>query len=165
MKSGHWVGRLWVAVIVAGLSWPAGWCRAGEHKVEPMTIEALENRIQSADQHLLVVAMAAWCTPCREELPALTRLFEKYRDRGLQVIGISVDDQGPAGMQPIVDRLKVSFPVYWVGEEAIEHFQIRAVPLLIFVKDGRELDRFAGRRPEWRLRELFDRFVAGKPLE
>jgi thiol-disulfide isomerase/thioredoxin len=35
---------------------------------------------------------ATWCTPCRGEIPHFVELQDKYRDRGLQVIGISMDD-------------------------------------------------------------------------
>lgn len=41
---------------------------------------------------LLVNFWAAWCVPCREEIPQFVQLQDKYRDQGLQVIGISIDD-------------------------------------------------------------------------
>jgi thiol-disulfide isomerase/thioredoxin len=39
----------------------------------------------------LVLCWASWCGPCREEHPAVRRLYEKYKDRGLQVVGLSLD--------------------------------------------------------------------------
>jgi peroxiredoxin len=35
---------------------------------------------------------ATWCAPCRDEIPHFVRMQERYRDRGLQIIGISMDD-------------------------------------------------------------------------
>jgi peroxiredoxin len=37
---------------------------------------------------------ATWCAPCRVEMPWLVELDEKYRDRGLRIIGVSMDDVG-----------------------------------------------------------------------
>jgi thiol-disulfide isomerase/thioredoxin len=40
---------------------------------------------------VLVNFWATWCVPCREEFPDLVRLEQKYRDRGLTVVGVSID--------------------------------------------------------------------------
>jgi cytochrome c biogenesis protein CcmG, thiol:disulfide interchange protein DsbE len=41
---------------------------------------------------LLVNFWAAWCVPCREEIPQFIKLQDRFRDQGFQVIGISIDD-------------------------------------------------------------------------
>ncbi|MDP2135224.1 MAG: TlpA disulfide reductase family protein, partial [Sulfuritalea sp.] len=41
---------------------------------------------------LVVNYWATWCHPCREEMPGFSRLQEKYRDKGVQFVGISIDD-------------------------------------------------------------------------
>ncbi len=43
---------------------------------------------------LLVNLWATWCAPCRFETPFLQSLYGEYRERGLEVVGISVDDAG-----------------------------------------------------------------------
>jgi thiol-disulfide isomerase/thioredoxin len=40
---------------------------------------------------LIVNYWATWCHPCREEMPGFSRLQEKYRDKGVQFVGISID--------------------------------------------------------------------------
>ena len=94
----------------------------------------------------MIVAMAAWCSPCRKELPVLNKLFERYRSEGLNVVGISLDLEGPQAMQPIIDKAKVSFPVYWAGESAIKDFDIYAIPMLFIVKDGKVVEKIPGKR-------------------
>jgi thiol-disulfide isomerase/thioredoxin len=108
----------------------------------------LETLMSRSEGPHLVVAMASWCTPCRKELPALNRLYEKYRGKGLKVVGISLDAEGPRAMQPIIDKLKIRFPVYWVGEGAMKKYDIFAVPTLFFIKDGKTAGRVVGKRSE-----------------
>jgi len=95
---------------------------------------------------VLVVVMAAWCHPCIEELPGLGTLARKYRPQGLRVLGLSVDYAGPQAIQPFVDRSKIDFPVYWVGEAALDAYGVTRIPLLIFVRDGQTVKRLEGRR-------------------
>lgn len=40
---------------------------------------------------LIVNYWATWCHPCREEMPGFSRLQDKYRDKGVQFVGISID--------------------------------------------------------------------------
>lgn len=41
---------------------------------------------------LIVNYWATWCHPCREEMPGFSRLQDKYRDNGVQFVGISIDN-------------------------------------------------------------------------
>ena len=46
---------------------------------------------------------ASWCRPCRVENPNLVRLFNKHKDKGLQIIGVSLDRTKPKWIQAIAD--------------------------------------------------------------
>ena len=96
----------------------------------------------------IIVGMAAWCFPCRQELPTLIKLYDKFRKEGLNVVGISVDISGPEAIQPVVDEERVNFPVYWGGEQAVKDLKITRLPMLLFAKDGAIVDTFVGRQPE-----------------
>ena len=142
--------RLSVAalLIVAGLSWSVTVYAESGNMVKTMDMAALNRLVDARDSQCLIVAMAAWCAPCREELPTLNKLYSRYHERGLQLFGISLDLEGPSAMQPVVDRMKVNFPVYWVGEEAVEAYAITAMPVIFVVKDGQIVERIIGRRQE-----------------
>jgi peroxiredoxin len=60
---------------------------------------------------VLLTSWATWCTECRTELPAIQRLAETYRDRGLQVIGVNVDEGGDAGPSAFAAQRGLSFPM------------------------------------------------------
>ena len=53
---------------------------------------------------------ATWCDPCREEIPRLVELQNKYGNRGLQIIGISMDD-GPEPVREFYQRFRMNYPV------------------------------------------------------
>jgi len=52
---------------------------------------------------------ASWCGPCRMGIPHLNRLFDRYRDQGLVVIGVSVDDR-PADVEAFVKVTPIKYP-------------------------------------------------------
>ncbi|HEV8700392.1 MAG TPA: TlpA disulfide reductase family protein [Candidatus Polarisedimenticolia bacterium] len=52
---------------------------------------------------------ASWCGPCRMGIPHLNRLYDRYRDRGLVVIGVSVDDR-PADVEAFVRVTPIKYP-------------------------------------------------------
>lgn len=127
--------------------------------VQKISESTLDELIQSGDDKLVITFMAAWCGPCIDELPALNKLFKKYEPKGLNLIGISIDLEGPRAMQPIVDRLKVEFPVYWYGESAVQKFSIYAIPMIFFVKNGQIIERLPGRRHERDLDKKIRKFL------
>lgn len=53
---------------------------------------------------------ASWCSPCRKEMPALQLLYRKYKDKGLTIIGISVDDSADA-VRKFLASLVVQYPI------------------------------------------------------
>jgi len=125
-------------------------------KIEESELDA---KIGDKKNHMVMVFMAAWCAPCVDELPTLNKLNKKFKNQGLEIIGISIDLDGPDAMQPVVDQLKVNFPVYWYGEKAVEKFALFAIPMLLLVKEGEIVERIHGRRPESFLNEKFMSFL------
>lgn len=59
---------------------------------------------------VIVDFWASWCEPCREELPALDRLYQRYREQGLVVVGVSVD-RTERNARGFLRRNSVSFPI------------------------------------------------------
>ncbi len=57
-----------------------------------------------AGQTILVNLWATWCAPCRFETPYLQSVYEEYRDRGLMIVGVSVDS--PSALDQVNDFLE-----------------------------------------------------------
>jgi cytochrome c biogenesis protein CcmG, thiol:disulfide interchange protein DsbE len=53
---------------------------------------------------------ATWCPPCVEEAPSLEQFAEKMRDRGVIVLGVSVDEN-PKTLQDFIQKYHISYPV------------------------------------------------------
>ena len=53
---------------------------------------------------------ATWCVPCREETPHFVELQEKYKDRGLQIIGVSMDDSADP-VHTFYEQFHMNYPV------------------------------------------------------
>jgi thiol-disulfide isomerase/thioredoxin len=127
-------------------------------EVQSISIEKMDAVIRRAGD-CLVVVMAAWCHPCIEELPALKALNQKYARKGLRMVGLSLDYGGPQAMEPLLKAQQIHFPVYWTGEAAIEKYAITKIPLLIFFRDGRVVQRLQGQRSRAALEKEIVRFL------
>jgi thiol-disulfide isomerase/thioredoxin len=144
-----------VIVLFTGLAVRAG-SGAEVKRIDEATLTKL---ITAEDNRLALSFMAAWCGPCIDELPVLNKLHKRYKDRGFQIIGISIDLEGPGAMQPIVKKLKIEFPVYWCGEKAIDKFKLNAIPMLLFIRQGEMVERLHGQRPEQFLDQKIREFL------
>jgi thiol-disulfide isomerase/thioredoxin len=53
---------------------------------------------------------ASWCAPCREAMPVMDALYQRYRDRGLVVLGVNVDTDRKSA-QRMLDQVRPTFPI------------------------------------------------------
>ncbi len=84
---------------------------------------------------VLVNFWATWCGPCRQEFPSLVRLYKKYQDQGLVVVGVNFqDDNSDDGVRTFMRNTLVSFPVVRdVGERVGRMYRVNGLPTSIFV--------------------------------
>jgi thiol-disulfide isomerase/thioredoxin len=54
---------------------------------------------------------ATWCIPCRTEMPAIERLYQRHKDQGLEVVAINLDVLSTAGVEAFLKEVKVTFPI------------------------------------------------------
>ncbi|MCW9705432.1 TlpA disulfide reductase family protein [Fodinibius salsisoli] len=62
-------------------------------------------------QVVLLNIWATWCAPCREETPELVDLYEKYKEKGFVILGVSIDEQGMSVVKPFIEEYEVNYPM------------------------------------------------------
>jgi len=76
---------------------------------------------------VLVNFWATWCPPCRKELPDLQTLYNRFKDQGFVILGIS-DEEGPTVKSFLADK-KLTYPIMLdPGRKVNELFQVNAIP-------------------------------------
>jgi thioredoxin-like negative regulator of GroEL len=146
--------RLIVTACLLTLIFAANAVAAGSEKAVPKLDAAGLDKLIKDSRSSIVIAMAAWCFPCREELPMMVKLYNKYKGQGLEMVGLSIDVTGPTAIVPVMESAKVNFPVYWGGDPAVKHFQMEALPLNMLIKDGEVVARIVGRQDEEVMEEM-----------
>ncbi len=61
---------------------------------------------------------ATWCAPCREEIPMFVRLQREYEGRGLQFVGVAIDE--PQKVEPFAREFGINYPILVGGLDAAE---------------------------------------------
>jgi thiol-disulfide isomerase/thioredoxin len=112
---------------------------------------------------LFVNFWATWCAPCREEMPEFVRAQREFGGRGLQFVGIAVDDA--AKVRQFADEIDLNYPALVGGYGAMELSrtlgnQYMALPFTIVVgRDGLIVHTQLGPLNEDKLRQLIGKFI------
>ena len=89
-------------------------------------------------QVVLVNFWATWCAPCRQEMPHLNRLYDKYRASGFVLLGVNVDDDARKAAE-LAARLDVKFPVLLDSDKKVSRaYDASAMPSTVVIdRDGK----------------------------
>lgn len=79
---------------------------------------------------------ASWCGPCRAEAPEMITLYKKYHDKGLNIVGLSLDNKREAWLKAIKD-LGLPWPQLsslqaW-KDEAVRNYAVQSVPFIVLI--------------------------------
>lgn len=76
---------------------------------------------------------ATWCGPCRQEMPLLDDLYNRYQRVGFQLLGVNIDDDSRRAMQ-MVEELGVNFPVLFDETKEVSRlYDVEAMPVTVLV--------------------------------
>jgi thiol-disulfide isomerase/thioredoxin len=89
---------------------------------------------------------ATWCPPCRAEIPHFIELQDQYKDKGVTVVGMSVDSTGPAAVAKFVEENKMNYPIVMADEAtATAYGADQGIPFTIVIdKNGQVVARHLG---------------------
>ena len=76
---------------------------------------------------------ATWCGPCRQEMPLLDDLYQRYSRVGFNLLGVNIDDDSRRAMQ-MIEELGVNFPVLFdASKQVSEMYDVDAMPVTVIV--------------------------------
>jgi peroxiredoxin len=89
---------------------------------------------------------ATWCGPCRSEIPGMLEVYDRYRSKGLEIVGVSLDRDGWRVVSPYVDKTKITYPVVLGDEGIVEAYGgIEAIPTTFVIdKKGNIVEKHIG---------------------
>lgn len=117
------------------------------------------------DKLVVLNFWATWCQPCTIEMPTLEALSREYRERGVVVLGVSVDRGAPrALLEPYVRNLRLTFPILLDPEmKTAGAWRVTGLPTTFLIRPGGEVAGMAVGAREWNsaeVRALLDLLLA-----
>jgi thiol-disulfide isomerase/thioredoxin len=118
-------------------------------EIPPFTATDLDGGVVSTaalgGKVVLVNFWATWCPPCRDEIPDLVALQEKYRDH-LQIIGVSQDSGSLEGVRRFAAAHRINYPIVMSTPEIEKIFpNVYALPTTFIIdRDGRLAQKHIG---------------------
>lgn len=93
---------------------------------------------------------ATWCGPCKEEMPSMEVLYQKFKERGFVFLTISVDYEEAGKVKEFISKHRYTFPVLIDSKcQTLDLFGVKGIPTTILIdKKGRMLGRAIGPR-DW----------------
>jgi cytochrome c biogenesis protein CcmG/thiol:disulfide interchange protein DsbE len=89
---------------------------------------------------------ATWCPPCKAEIPWFIDLQNKYGPRGLQIVGVSMDDGGMAAVVPFARKIGINYKVVLGNSDVSDLYGgVYSLPTTFYIgRDGRVLEYVPG---------------------
>jgi cytochrome c biogenesis protein CcmG/thiol:disulfide interchange protein DsbE len=111
------------------------------------TLDGKEVQLSSLrGKAVLLNFWATWCEPCKIEMPWLVDLQKKYRQQGLEIVGVAMDDSGEKTIADFAKKMQVNYTVL-VGSEKVAQMYggLDGLPTSFFLgRDGKVVDTALG---------------------
>jgi thiol-disulfide isomerase/thioredoxin len=161
-----WFALALATVLATALALAGCYSSAGESKAPvapkpvgtPAAIESVPASLEQFKGKVILLDLwATWCGPCRMEIPGFIKLQEKYRDKGLEIVGVSLDpvdsrgQGGAAAVGPFMQKMGINYTIWMVNRfEALGNYPLgQGYPTTYIIgRDGRTIKQYVGAQPE-----------------
>ena len=129
-------------------------------KVPDFTFPDINGKVVSLSDHrgkvVLVNVWATWCPPCRQEMPSMQSLYEKFKGENFEILAVSIDSEGRKAVAPFMRKMSLTFPALLDPGETIRPlYGITGVPeSFIIDKQGILVEKIIG-PINWATPEVF----------
>ena len=124
----------------------------------PNYLESQTESLKLSDYKGKIVILdfwATWCPPCRKGIPDLIELKNEFKDKDVEIIGISLDGitrggQTAANVEPFIEEYGINYPIIRGDEQIVYSFGgIRSIPTSYVIdKEGNVISRYEGLIPK-----------------
>jgi peroxiredoxin len=106
-------------------------------------------KVSLSDQRGKVVFVniwATWCPPCRDEMPSMQKLYERFKGEDFEILAVSLDSDGSEAVAPFMEKMNLTFPALLDPKGKIRSlYRITGVPeSFIIDKNGILVQRVIG---------------------
>ena len=129
------------------------------------TLPAVDGSMVSMSDYsgkvVLVDFWATWCPPCLEMIPILSKLHKKYSDKGLVILGVSLDNEGLGMLGTFVHENMIPYKVVMGDKKIGRAFGgVSSIPTLYLVdRDGRLVRKLTGYHSYAQLEEQVKKYL------
>ncbi len=118
---------------------------------QPLKLSALRGKV------VLLDFWATWCPPCVAEIPHFVDLHAQYKGRGLEIVGLSLDEGGPPAVRPFLQSHRVKYPIAMATPQITQAYGgIRGIPTTFLIdKAGNVARKYVG----FQERAVFEREI------
>jgi peroxiredoxin len=94
---------------------------------------------------VLLEFWATWCPPCRASVPGLEKLHKAYKDKGLVLLAVSMDEGGLDEVRSYIKESGITYTVLKGTDDVAVQYQVRSIPLILVLnKEGKIAKRYMG---------------------
>ncbi|MEO0184455.1 MAG: TlpA disulfide reductase family protein [candidate division WOR-3 bacterium] len=83
------------------------------------------------NQVVIVDFWATWCPPCKREIPHLIEIYDKYKDKGLIILGVSTEEKNT--LETFSQQNKINYPILLGTNEVFQKFGVSSIPHTLFI--------------------------------
>jgi peroxiredoxin len=127
-----------MTTLVASLAWaatlsgPAPSFALQSSTGEHVSLASLKGKV------VMVNFWATWCVPCRQEMPHLQALYERYESLGFELLAVNVEKNSADGVRKWLEETPVTFPVLLDGNNQVSKlYKVQTMPSTVLIgRDG-----------------------------
>ena len=116
--------------------------------------EKLEGGKTSLADHrgklVLLHFWATWCMPCRVEMPGLESLWQQYKDQGLVILAVSIDEGSKGRIEKYKQIFELSFPILLDPESEVNDlYKVSNMPTTVLIDADGQIVSYVSGTAEW----------------